>query len=416
MTHPSVFGVRSLIFDMDGTLISSHKVSEDAVRSALGDFFSKRNRTAPAFSREDLLKGIGAPTHEFYADLLPDEFKADWKELRATILEYEREGLKKKRITFPGAIHVLTTLRKRGYKLALVSNCSRHYMDEILDTQGLRDRFDITACISDQEGATKASLTQDILSQFGGKGANIGDRYYDVDAAKECGIPSIGVLYGYGNREELAGTATWVEDVRDLLHVFNPLREQAEEFAGRCNKARKIDQPMLVALETPSSAVTRPFTEYFLQALLEMNVTASWVRLEDHLDFSSGVMSLDSLYDGSDWSSQIESAKGKERFSLELKSRTRNIPGRVVHGRPGQIVLIEGPLVAANGRDELFGAVLSISPDKRLFKKKMNTVQTGSNSDSYCMPMNLLNEYSLYLAELNPRSTDVLTINSTLLW
>ena len=50
----------------------------------------------------------------------------------------------------------------------------------------------------------------------------VGDRKYDVIGAKKVGIDSIGVLFGYGNREELEEEgATWiaetVEEISDIL-------------------------------------------------------------------------------------------------------------------------------------------------------------------------------------------------------
>jgi phosphoglycolate phosphatase len=50
----------------------------------------------------------------------------------------------------------------------------------------------------------------------------IGDRHHDVEGAKETGLDSLGVLYGYGNREELekAGAtyiAPTVEDIASIL-------------------------------------------------------------------------------------------------------------------------------------------------------------------------------------------------------
>ncbi|MDE7327971.1 MAG: HAD hydrolase-like protein, partial [Lachnospiraceae bacterium] len=46
----------------------------------------------------------------------------------------------------------------------------------------------------------------------------IGDRKYDVLGAKEFSIDCLGVLYGYGSREELlgAGAIGLVKDVEEL--------------------------------------------------------------------------------------------------------------------------------------------------------------------------------------------------------
>jgi len=49
----------------------------------------------------------------------------------------------------------------------------------------------------------------------------VGDREYDVHGAKKLGISCIGVLYGYGSREELeeAGALYIVEKVGDILEL-----------------------------------------------------------------------------------------------------------------------------------------------------------------------------------------------------
>ena len=57
------------------------------------------------------------------------------------------------------------------------------------------------------------------------RGANavmVGDRCYDIEGAKETSLPSIGVLYGFGSREELTGAgadfiAETVEDLKEML-------------------------------------------------------------------------------------------------------------------------------------------------------------------------------------------------------
>ena len=51
----------------------------------------------------------------------------------------------------------------------------------------------------------------------------IGDRKYDITAAKELGIDSIGVLYGYGDYEELtnAGATYIAKDITELSTILN---------------------------------------------------------------------------------------------------------------------------------------------------------------------------------------------------
>ncbi|MGM9665923.1 MAG: HAD hydrolase-like protein [Eubacteriales bacterium] len=46
----------------------------------------------------------------------------------------------------------------------------------------------------------------------------IGDRHFDIDGAKLFGMDSIGVLFGYGTREELEKSgATYIADNADEI-------------------------------------------------------------------------------------------------------------------------------------------------------------------------------------------------------
>ena len=50
----------------------------------------------------------------------------------------------------------------------------------------------------------------------------VGDRHYDITGARHFGLDSIGVLYGYGNREELenAGATFIAETVEDIAKII----------------------------------------------------------------------------------------------------------------------------------------------------------------------------------------------------
>ncbi len=51
----------------------------------------------------------------------------------------------------------------------------------------------------------------------------IGDKKYDVEGAKKCGIPCIGVRWGYAAEDELeaAGVAAIVETTEELIRTIN---------------------------------------------------------------------------------------------------------------------------------------------------------------------------------------------------
>ena len=60
----------------------------------------------------------------------------------------------------------------------------------------------------DREGMTKGEVIAGVIREFSLDRAQtvmVGDRSYDIMGAAENGIDSIGVLYGYGDRDELEG-------------------------------------------------------------------------------------------------------------------------------------------------------------------------------------------------------------------
>ncbi|HEX03670.1 MAG TPA: HAD family hydrolase, partial [Bacteroidetes bacterium] len=293
---------------------------------------------------EDLVSGIGAPSDVFYRSLLDDAYLDKWKEFRDIIIEEEKSQLATERITFPGTINTLNTLSKRGYKMAMVSNCSTQYLQEVLDTQKLREYFDIATCIGDRDGATKTELVAEVVAKLGGKAAVIGDREYDVEAGKANGLPVVGALYGYGSREELIGTATWVEDVRHLIFLFNPARELAARIAAEINKYRHLDKPFVVALETMHEALSFPLSQHIFAELADINVPAAYFRLEDYRSKSLAKLDATEWFKRSyPWDSVNTLLTQRDQGQINMQLVRSDSETKPLRSRAGGVVLMEGP-------------------------------------------------------------------------
>ena len=76
----------------------------------------------------------------------------------------------------------------------------------------------------DRASAQKGSVVADALRRSGtdGPAVMVGDRRFDVAGAHENGLPAIGVLYGYGGREELenAGADYLAADLHELKQLL----------------------------------------------------------------------------------------------------------------------------------------------------------------------------------------------------
>jgi hypothetical protein len=263
------------------------------------------------------------------------------EEFRRLIHEGEVLYLKEHRVVFPGTHRVLDTLKKRGYRMAVVSNCHTPYLHAVMETQNLARHFEIISCIGDRPGLTKTSLVKEAVSQLGGEAAVIGDRYYDIDAAIANNLPSVGALYGYGSREELSESSTWVSDIRELLHLFHPLREAAARIASRANERRSIHRPITVALVAPHVAMTRELGLLLATELSSLNAPVVQIDLGDDIKLVRWV------------NDNVVSASKSGRVDTKFPNDERPI-----RSRPGGVVLVYGIQTGASmNRPDLLAIV-----------------------------------------------------------
>ena len=96
----------------------------------------------------------------------------------------------------------------------------------ILEHFGLARYFDAIAGASlDESRSKKAQVIAYALKEFRidpAAALMVGDREHDVLGAKECGLPAVGVLYGYGDEPELtaAGAVAICPTVEDLPRII----------------------------------------------------------------------------------------------------------------------------------------------------------------------------------------------------
>ncbi len=189
----------TIYFDLDGTLTDPKPGITRSIQYAL------QRLDHPTIPTEDELTWcIGPPLRTSFVRLLGDH-TAD----RAVALYRERFsdiGLYENRV-YDGISEVLTTLRASGHRLFVATSKAHVFADRIIDHFGLRDHFEhVFGAELDGTRADKSHLLEYALKQAGVDPANtlmIGDRSHDMVGAKNNGMKGIGVLYGYGSRDEL---------------------------------------------------------------------------------------------------------------------------------------------------------------------------------------------------------------------
>ncbi len=186
-----------VLFDLDGTLIDSAPGVFDGIEYALAQYDIHPKR-------ETLFRYMGPPIWETFGDFLPaeqvDEAVAHYRGY------YSQTGIANCTL-YTGVVQMLQSLKQNGFKLALATSKPQVFAQQIMQKFQLADLFDYIGGASlDGVVGTKTEVIQDVLAQKAFAGCApvmVGDRYHDLEGAKDCDIPAAAVLYGYGAREEL---------------------------------------------------------------------------------------------------------------------------------------------------------------------------------------------------------------------
>ncbi len=127
---------------------------------------------------------------------------------------------------YDGIGEFLGELKAMGMTLCLATSKMMPLSIFAIEKFGL-DKYIDGVFARDEEGRlhTKADVINSALEHLGVKDRSqvlmVGDRKYDIIGARECGVDSVGVLYGYGDREELEeAQATYVcGNFNEILEV-----------------------------------------------------------------------------------------------------------------------------------------------------------------------------------------------------
>ena len=209
-----------ILFDLDGTLTDPGIGITNSVAHALAHW------NIEVKDRAELYKFIGPPLSDsfmrYYGFSEEDAIRAIavYREYFSVKGLYENE-------VYPGIPELLESLKAQGKTVVLATSKPEKFAVEILRHFGLYDYFDIIAGASmDESRNKKADVIAYAISQMNHPDLSrlimIGDREHDILGAKQMGIDSIGVLYGYGDRpeHEKAGATYIAEKVEDILPLL----------------------------------------------------------------------------------------------------------------------------------------------------------------------------------------------------
>lgn len=209
-----------ILFDLDGTLTDPGVGITNSVAHALAKY------GISVEDRAELYKFIGPPLTESF-----EKFYGFSSEEAKQAVEYYREYYKVKGIyensVYAGIEKLLETLNENGKTLIVATSKPEIFAKEVLRHFGLdKYFFYIAGGNLDGTRTVKAEVIDYALNAGGVADKStvvmVGDREHDIIGANKNGVDSIGVLFGYGSREELeaAGASYIAETVEDIEKII----------------------------------------------------------------------------------------------------------------------------------------------------------------------------------------------------
>lgn len=206
---------KNIIFDLDGTLINSDAGIVNSLNYALAAFGLEQK------SYDELKQYIGPPL----LDTFTTAFGLGEERGDAALKKY-REYYSQKGIfeaaPYPGVREMLASLHAAGHGIFLGTSKVVEYAGQTLEHFGLKQYFTFVGGASmDGERRGKAEVLRHVLGEHPltpDDTIMVGDTVYDVEGAKDVGLSTAAVLWGYGSRWSLekAGAEYFFDDVASL--------------------------------------------------------------------------------------------------------------------------------------------------------------------------------------------------------
>lgn len=188
----------AVLFDLDGTIMDSAPGIFATLLKTFEHYGVKREVA-------ELSKYLGPPLRFTMADNVPQSEVENATALYRKI--YEKDGIFNA-VPYEGVADMLAALKNAGLTLCVATCKPKTVAEAVLEHFGLISFFDYVGGASlDTSVDTKTAVIESVLVQqcMTGKTAiMVGDRADDMIGAKNCNLPAIGALYGYGSKEELA--------------------------------------------------------------------------------------------------------------------------------------------------------------------------------------------------------------------
>ena len=216
---------RIVLFDLDGTLTDSAPGIVNCLRYALDEMGIEH----PDDAR--IATFLGPPLKDTFGGFFGMDDVGIDTAIAHYRVRYHDIGLFENEV-YPGIPDLLDQLCDAGITMATSTSKPTVSATRILKHFDLEHHFTFIGGASlNRERNSKAEVIAHTLEALGSKGIEVssehtwmvGDREHDILGAAQFGIPGIGVLWGYGSRDELesAGAIAVADDAGHLRRLLD---------------------------------------------------------------------------------------------------------------------------------------------------------------------------------------------------
>ena len=192
-----------IIFDLDGTLLNT--IGD----LAIGCDHMLALRGLPGHTYEEYCTFVGNGIMRLVERALPEELRTEEyvKAARKDFVDYYIDHIDQKSVPYEGIIELVDELQAKGAKLAVASNKFQAGTDKLI--RKFFPNIDFVEICGNREGVPlkpDTALVDFILEKAGverNRVAMVGDSGVDIQTARNAGITSVGVSWGFRSTDEL---------------------------------------------------------------------------------------------------------------------------------------------------------------------------------------------------------------------
>jgi phosphoglycolate phosphatase-like HAD superfamily hydrolase len=206
-----------IFFDFDGTISDARRLTYETMIEVL-------DKIEYEFSRLKLKKLMGSKIHDILGGL--DVHESLYDKLRKKFYEYLLNNVNKKNLRLCVDVKPLYLLKNNGFKLIIVSNAEKSFIDASIKILGLQDLF--SEIYGGESFSTKDEILKKLIKKYDlnpHKCFYIGDRFSDISSAHRAHMTAVAIhnKYSWSTKDEILSEKPdfIINDFSDLQKIID---------------------------------------------------------------------------------------------------------------------------------------------------------------------------------------------------